>query len=363
MERVRFKLLFLLLVLLLIYTIFPAPFITNKQDYWTYTPFSIACTIGNSLIFITSITNNVLLVIILLKKHRTTIFGSINFLIVLMCVADITYTTFYLPFVVVYTWIRQFGTNINYDILISLVKFCTLVHYGAAGISVAAFTVACVQRLYIITSRAVDYVSGKIKCLLVVLCFAYGSVLFSTNDVWTDASDRSHLLNSIMVVFFPITLNFVVLAAMVFYKEVNGRFNNDRNLNFVGLYVVYCLFFVCWVPFFIIATVHMYNDDLFSHIHYGRLIYILPTLFTVKSPLNLPLLLCTDERLYKKCVELLQKWFCRGKQRSRRGEENNNGDMYSELQEFHLSASRIDMYTEQQHTTDDQTKELVQYYV
>ena len=367
MKRVRFKLLFLVLIISLFYTIYPTPFISNSQ-FWTYTPFSIASTISNIVSFTTTVTSNILLVVVLLKKQRTPIFGSINFLVVLMCLADIIYTTFRLPLVISYTWIRTLSnrsdSNIDYNLYMGFLGFSTSMFYGGSGISMAAFTLACSQRLYLVTSQAVDYVGRKAKYLLLILCILYGGSLFSINVVWTDTSIQTHLWNSILLVFFPITVNLIVLATIVFYKTIRGRFYNDRNLNFVGLYVMYCSFFVCWVPFVTISAVHLYLVNLED---FSQLMYILPTLFSVKSALNLPLLVATDERLYEKCVDHVKTLFYKTtSRRSRRHEENNNVlRMYTELQDFHLSASRINMYNgqEQQQPVNQRPEQMVQYYV
>ena len=364
MKRVRFKLLLLVLILFLVYTIYPAPFINNTQ-FWTYTPFSMVCSINNILNFIISATSNILLVIVLLKKQRTPIFGSVNFLMILMCMADIIYTIFRLPLVMSNMWMPKLNSNADISLFMGFLGFSTSMFYGAAGISIAAFTLACLQRLFIITTQAVDYIGHKIKSLLVVLCIVYGGALFVVNVIWTDASQQTSLWNSILLVFFPVTLNFVVLATIVFFKEIRYRFNNDRNLNFVGLYLMYCLFFVCWVPFVTVSAVHLYLVNLAS---FSKVMYILPALFTMKSSLNLPMLMISDERLYQKCIDHLKTLFCKQKT-SRRHEENNNDNelrMYTELQEFHLSASRINMYAEQQQEplhVNQQPVGMVQYYV
>ena len=287
---------------------------------------------------------------------------------------------------------------------------CSAFYYSAAGVSVASFTVACVQRLSIMIWRMTDHYtsSKKTRSVVVVSCLVYGSALFAINEKLTGASDLGHLLNSVFIVFFPVTVQFVVLAVAYFYKEVRsplrreasendivrtlnnniedtqettssrrstrgrrGRHNLQLN-NLSSFYAMFCLYFTCWVPFVTVSIVHMYDVGLIGYDHYSRLLYVLPALFSIKSPLNLPLLLmvsgCNGDRaLYNACVELLPR-FCRGKAgrhgfQSRAlddGEQNNNGQEYSELQEFHLSASRVDMYSEQ---AEDQNATLVQYYV
>ena len=347
------KIAFAVLLVIFIYTLFPAPLL--QKNFWSSKSFVALTTVSGIILFACSIGNNVLLVSILTKVRVP--FGSVNYLIIMMCIADILYPVCYLPLMLAHTWVMYTDVwlEINIDLFFDFWRFFTSAYYLAAGISASTFMLACAQRAYTIVIKKQDYVAFRYKFIAVCMSLAYGTALFVLNQEYTDYSGWIHLLDSIFIVFFPLTSNFISLAALIIYQNfVLRERTSSRNLNYVALYGLYVIYFVCFLPLSMAETLHLYMNH-FDFEHYIRLQYILPILFILKSPMNLMVVASLDKRFMIKLEEICNKMCCC---KSNSFEPNNNAEnetfhMYSELQEFHLSQNRIDMYSDSSAATAD----------
>jgi len=361
----KYKVIVAVLLLCFLYTCFPVPFVLEDM-FWNSLTFTVILTIGSCIILLSSIVNNALLITVLMNTPG--VFGSINYLMIAMAVGDMLYPTFYLPFVVAHSWLLQQKSwvNIDFELLLEFSRFSMATYYFLAGASVTSFSFACAQRLYTTVVRVFDYVAFKVKFMLVCCAIICGCVLFVVNQKFTDAETWVHLLLSIVIIFLPTFFNLVCLLVTGLYRVFRQKYSNKRNLNYSGLYFIYLSYTVCWLPMFTVSSLHFYHTRL-EFEHYSKLAYILPTLFVVKSPLNLFVLLGCDKRLSKQFQLIWNGLFSKKRRQKQlhngwRGEMNNNNNVncetphtYSELKEFHLSASKIDMYTD---STAD-TKELI----
>uniref|UniRef100_A0A7M5WJU8 Uncharacterized protein n=1 Tax=Clytia hemisphaerica TaxID=252671 RepID=A0A7M5WJU8_9CNID len=344
--KAKAKIGFAVLLVIFIYTLFPAPLL--QKNFWSSKSFVALSTVSGVILFVCSIGNNILLVSILTKVRIP--FGSVNYLIIMMCIADIVYPVCYLPLMLGHTWIMYTDVwlEIDIELFFDYWRFFSSAYYLAAGVSASTFTLACAQRTYTIVIKKQDYIAFRYKFIAVCLSLAYGTILFVLNQEYTDFSEWVHLLDSIMIVFFPLTMSFILLATLIIYQNYVLRERvSSRNLNYVAIYGLYIIYFVCFLPLSMAETLHLYMNRV-EFEHYVRLQYILPILFILKSPFNLMIVTSLDKRFMTKLEEIFSKVCCcqNYPREPNINAENETFHMYSELQEFHLSQNRIDMYSD-----------------
>lgn len=333
-----YKVYVVIFLLCCFYIIFPVPVILEPL-FWIHMQFTWILTFGSTFICITTILNNVVLIKTL--WNRRNVFGSVNFLFIMMSIGDLGYPIFKLPFLVIYSWLMHKPlNNINLELLFNSSNVFTSVHYFLVGISITSFVLACSVRTYTILFKTTDRIDFKSKFTIGCFPIFIGFFLFIINQKFTDQKEWSNLVISVSVAYLPITISILILGIMCWYRFIQ-KYMDRKQLNYLSFNAILLLYVVTWVPMFTVSSINLYRQQIDLH-HYSKLTYTFQILFLLKSPLNLLVFLQCDQRLYDQVTI---------SSRRRRGFGQGNVDeeifcIGSEMKEFHLSESRIEMYAD-----------------
>lgn len=308
---------FLLIFLLLLYILFPFPFILSKT-YWDSRNFNIVFTSASCICLLLGVVNNGLLIHVLRKNPD--ILGPLNCYYIVMLLADLLFPWFYLPMGILFSWIHfnELWESIDFDVLVVWSRVLSSCLYSTLTLSINSFTVFCVLRVYMLYTRSTELKTRwKIfSCLFLIVITA---TMFSISQEYSDKK-LSHFFISTFAAFLPflICLLTVLLTLLLWCWRYNSQSLSvpKNKLDYMLLYTTLLSYFICWIPMFTISNVHMYHTRI-EFEHYSKLTYVTPMLLILKSPCNILTAILSNKTVRKKMKKIV--CCCMSSE-----EENNN---------------------------------------
>lgn len=297
------------LVCVSLYLACPLPFFL-EPEFRTRMEFLYISTVGSSLLLLTSAVCNGLLCYVLSLDRGSEHQGPMNYLLVIMAVADSFVSCLHIPMSIFTIWVidhRIEWENFDENLFRKAVDMTDALKSGFASLSILSATMICLVRMYFTVRRSHSLVLPR--PLKIVTMMAPFLISLATCTTYYNCLEEYwvHHYDSLVTVYIPLFLMFIVLIVTYFLNEC-WRCRDDVMPRSI-VHAFFLCYLVLWTPWFTMDIMQEYCCSIQVE-YYTKILHVTSVLFMVKCCLNLPIIVTLDARFQYACKSVLLKCCC-----------------------------------------------------